>query len=60
MNEAPCEHWGSLTGTISAGNPDGKFHSVVTCDNCKIASAGYVQMRTGLPANPFEPFQGGE
>ncbi|AXH49034.1 hypothetical protein HOT72_gp075 [Gordonia phage Apricot] len=61
MSDSPCEHWDHLTGTVSAGSLDkssGKFVSVVTCDDCKVASAGYVQMKTGLPANNFEPFGG--
>lgn len=54
----PCDHepeeW---IGTVSAGQPDGRFVSVVTCADCAVRSAGYVQMETGLPANPLITFE---
>jgi hypothetical protein len=31
--------------------------SVVTCEACAVKSAGYVQMETGLLANPLLTFE---
>lgn len=49
--EPPCDHFDELVGTVTAGDfPDGPHCSVATCAACATKSAGYVQMRTGLPA----------
>lgn len=53
--EPPCNH--KHEGTVSAGDPAGPFCSVATCRDCAVASAGYVQMRTGLPADPFLSYE---
>lgn len=50
--DPPCEHWDDQIGTITSGDPygPGPLCGVATCAACVIKSAGYVQMRTGLPA----------
>jgi hypothetical protein len=53
----PCDHADDWIGTVSAGHPTGRFMSVVTCEACAVKSAGYVQMETGLLANPLLTFE---
>lgn len=50
--DPPCEHWDDQIGTVMAGDPHGSGPccAVATCQACAVASAGYVQLRTGLPA----------
>lgn len=59
--EAPCNHWDDQIGTISAGDitpgAKGPFCGVATCADCITKSAGYVQMMTGLPADPFLSYE---
>lgn len=56
--EPPCEHWDEQIGTIGAGDiKSGPFMGVATCRDCITKSAGYVQMCTGLPADPFVSYE---
>ncbi|AEQ20972.1 hypothetical protein E3_0580 [Rhodococcus phage E3] len=56
--EPPCDHYDDLIGTVSAGDPSkAPFRSVSTCEGCATKSAGYVQMETGLPANPLLTYE---
>ena len=58
MSDIPCNHEpDAWVGTVSSGKLDAGPHcSVVTCQECVLKSAGYVQMKTGIPANPFMSF----
>jgi len=54
--DPPCDHYDRMVGTIGAGDIYDRSQphcSVATCCDCIAKSAGYVQMRTGLPATPF-------
>lgn len=58
--EPPCDHYDDFIGTVGAGDIDDKkspFCSVATCEDCATKSAGYVQMQTGLPANPLLTYE---
>lgn len=49
--DTPCDHWENLVGTVAAGDPhSGPFVAVATCAACATRSAGFVQMKSGLPA----------
>lgn len=57
--QAPCRHpYTEWVGTVEALNEETGAHAQVsTCAACAIASAGYVQMRTGAPARPLLTYE---
>ena len=60
LNEAPCNHYDAQIGTVCAGDIDDKsspFCGVATCADCVVQSQGFVQMVTGLPAQPLLTYE---
>lgn len=50
--DAPCTHWAEQTGRVTAGqlragSPHASSH---TCPACRVATEGWAQFLTGLPA----------
>lgn len=58
--EAPCNHYDLQIGTVCAGDiadRSSPFCGVATCADCVVQSQGYVQMQTGLPAQPLLTYE---
>lgn len=58
--DPPCDHYDAMIGTIAAGDlsiPGTPFCGAATCVGCVTRSAGYVQMRTGLPAGELVTYE---
>jgi len=54
--DAPCDHHENNIGYVKAGDWKERFVSVTTCAECVVQSQGYVQMLTGIVADPLVLF----
>lgn len=56
--EPPCDHYGDLIGTVTAGDlHSGPHCGVATCVDCVEKSRGYCTMITGLPCSDLLTYE---